>query len=247
MRSTALPDRGRYNQPMTDSNTAPKDITNIGQRTALLKRMIRERDLLAVRIPGRQGSYTSAVLELDGDKKRLLLDELTPQEGHDQADVGLGLLVSTRHQGVDTRFFTKIREIGYEGSAYYYVVDLPERIVYHQRRQHHRVPIRMTLEHAVALGSGIQARLSDLSAGGLGGVIVGGGDKLHRGEEYQCRIELPGKPPLELTVELRFLGKPAGAKGQQRFGGQFKHVRPGQQRQIDRLVVELQREILRNE
>ncbi|WP_193222223.1 flagellar brake protein [Alkalilimnicola sp. S0819] len=229
-------------------DTPAQQIRNAGQRAALLKRLVKDRALLSVRLPGREGRYTSVLLSVDANKNTLLLDELTPEAGHRLMEEGVEVAVIGRCRGVELRFRCTVQRLEREGDVYGYRCPLPTSLDYYQRRENHRVPVRLSFQHEVSLGGTeeqIGARLTDISTGGLGGVLGDVTAGLQRGERYTCRIQLSDRPPIDVRVEIRFLGR--GGVQNQRFGAQFVDLRPGHARQIERLVSELERQALRGE
>lgn len=155
---------------------------------------------------------------------------------------GSKLRIEGRLQGVETRFVVTVQEIGISKGIYYYRAAFPDTLVHHQRRQFHRVPVKLTLQNSVSFAGdasrALKARLTDLSAGGLGGMVIDRG-VLTEGGEYICTLELTGGEPITARVEIRFAR--TNHRGQQRFGAMFLDLSPQDQRRVERMVMELER------
>lgn len=220
-------------------------LTSPAQIAGILKRLHDERSLLSCSFPGGREIYNSAVLTVDPAAGVFTLDELNPRSGHDRIQPGTEIRVEGSLQGVDTRFVFKVGEVKLENGIYDYSSPLPEYLIYRQRRQYHRVPVRMTL-HAVLNLDGEKkattARLTDLSAGGVGGLVLEGG-RLEAGSHHSCQIQLPGQPVLTIPIEIRFAQ--TDSRGQQRFGAMFLEISPMDRRRIARTVMDLERELRR--
>lgn len=226
----------------------PQRIRKPAHQARLLKQLKEQHCPLSIRIPAiGDNRYTSAIVRVDADRERLHLDELNPGTGHARMAVGTEIRVDTRAHGVETRFKTQVERIGEEDGISYYVVPFPETITYHQRRAHHRVPVKMTLQSRATLEAGdssLDVRLSDISVGGFGGTVNADAG-ITSGEIYQCRLELRGGKHLEAEVEIRYVARNP-VKRNRRFGARFLNLGRRQRAQLERLVMELEREMIRS-
>jgi c-di-GMP-binding flagellar brake protein YcgR len=229
---------------MTDDE---RIVRNPGQINSILRRLLRGRYPLTVRLPGHVGEYRSLLIELDTDRRRLQLDELNPERGHDQVRVGMPVRVISNAGGVETRFTAEIEHIGLDNAIHYYVAPIPEEVFYHQRRQFVRVPLPMAMQEQVTLytedDNAIPVRITDLSAGGFGGQIVGN-SPLHRNGLHRVEMRLRGYPVMEAEAEIRFV-KEDRLERRQVFGAQFMGMKPPQRRALERVVLAVQRKLLR--
>ncbi|MBA1146952.1 flagellar brake protein [Ectothiorhodospiraceae bacterium WFHF3C12] len=232
---------------MNDSNE-PQRIRKAAQQGRLLNQLKDQHCPLSVRIPAlTRNQYTSAIVSVDTRRSRLYLDELNPAGGHKHMQVGSEVRIETRAHGVETRFKTRVESIGEEDGISYYVVPFPETITYHQRRAFHRVPVRMTLQSRATLRSEsaeLTVRLTDISVGGFGGTASGDAP-LTSGETYRCELELHGADPLEADVEIRHVHRDR-VRRNLRFGALFLNLDRRQRGRVERLVMELERELIRS-
>lgn len=230
-----------------ESALGPQVIENKGQIASILARLQRERSLLAVRVVGFSREFRSAVLGVDNRQRLVTIDELYPQRGHELVATGTELAVLSRTNGVETRFRLRVTSIGIEDGVYYYSTALPEELLYHQRRQFVRVPVRLTLQGRCRLSDeerALDIHLTDLSAGGFGAYVLRGGE-VARGETLRFEIELEGIEPLTGEAQIRHTHHDK-ARRRLQFGARFMGLQPREQAHVERVVVALQRELLRS-
>jgi c-di-GMP-binding flagellar brake protein YcgR len=230
-----------------DFHAGPQIVTNSGHISRILQRLLKDRSLLSITLPGERGEFRSAVLEVQPrGAAHIVLDELNPERGHRLVQPGSALRIYCRANGVETRFVATVRDVGVDNGIHYYRADFPEEVYYHQRRQFVRVPIRRGLQEKITLTAEEETsdvELSDISAGGVGGYVMGGPD-LVRGRIYDFSICLTNGDEFSGQMEIRF-ARQDKIRRRQRFGAQFMGLKPTQRTKIDRLVAALQRELLR--
>jgi len=224
-------------------------VTGTAQIAGLLRRLQEEHALLTASFPDSTEIFNTTIVGVDLPHGHLLLDELNTARGHEQVRPGTRLRLETRLHGVDTRFLVEVLEVGSDSEGVpFYRAAFPESMIHRQRRRHHRVPIKLTLDAGVALSDDshppIRGRLSDLSVGGLGGVVTSG-DPLVVGARYTCTLQLPRQPAMQLQVEIRFAQAETGRR-QQKFGAMILGISPQDQRRLERTVMDLERELRRS-
>lgn len=228
-----------------DQFSAAEHVNSPAQIATVLKRLQEEHALLIASFPNDNRIYNTAILSVDVPGNRVILDELNPAEGHARVQPGCELQLHGQISGIDTRCVVQIAEIELEDGIHLYRAVLPRYMIYRQRREFVRVPVRMTLDIGVSLTCGdkaVQARLADLSAGGIGGVVLAG-DRLAIGDCCDCEIVLPDQSTLRAQAEIRFIVDEAGR--QRRVGARFLALAPQDMRRIERIVMQLQRELRR--
>lgn len=230
-----------------DPDDGPQLIHNHGHRTRLLKRLCESRALVNVRIAGLSGDYRSAVLAVDPARSRFQLDELHPERGHREVAPGRELRVVSFVEGVEMRFQATVEQVDVDGGIAYYELAYPDEIRYHQRRQHVRVPVRMALQQSAVLRDEereLTLRLLDLSAGGIGAHVVKGGE-VRVGERWELDLRLRNEPALKTRVEIRFAQQDR-VSHRQRLGARFLDLPAAETGRLQRLVLAIQRELMRH-
>ncbi|MFN2309366.1 MAG: flagellar brake protein [Gammaproteobacteria bacterium] len=237
--------------PETDPPSAyqgkTEKVTQAPQIIGLLRRLRDQRTLLSVRVPGHQGVFNSLLLEVDPERNLILLDELNPRAGHEQALAARRLQVHSQSQGIELSFACTVEiGVGQSGIAFYRAA-LPESIDYLQRRGSYRVRVGMNLAVPVQMPMAetltLEGELLDLSMGGLGASLEAK-SPLAQGQLLTCIIQLPKADPLQVEIEIRF-ARADPHKPTQRIGASFRNLLPPQQAQLRRLVTQLEREMLR--
>lgn len=205
--------------------------------------------LLNVALPGVRGLFTTALLQVNSTGGRILLDGLSPEEGHALMAPGSVMHVHGKLRGVQLDFATRVIEIQAGELLPAYLARMPGSVRYHQRRRHFRLRTGHLHDYSIVNlgpdGGDLRGRLLDLSAGGLKGVfprdpglapgqVIGGCRLSILGEEQlECGIEFIHVQVSPLTGEIeagaRFLG--TGARGTEK---------------LQRLLTKLQRQQLRH-
>lgn len=233
----------------TDESDA---IRNPAQIAGVLKRLVDARRSINVSTPqSRERVHTSAILDVNADRGMILLDELNPAPRDVQGLVGQRLGVSAQLGGVDVSFASEVTRIGSKDGTTYYIVDLPGKLLYQQRREHFRAAAAVDnaplAAHLYPEGrdgdSVIEGEVTDLSIGGMG-VRLPPGTALPETFESGfviplCRVELPDqKEPLECEAELRSVREDTYRI---QLGLRFNQLDPRAHRMVEKYVVALDR------
>lgn len=227
-------------------------ITLPRQIATVLQRLADARCLLSVRVADWKEEFASAVLKVGGLGEPFLLDELTPDAGHARVTIGSRLRIRATLSGVTIVFETQVLEISGQGGIAFYRAAFPAAIDYRQRRQHHRVVI--TADRPVSIevpgdnGLSHVAELRNISLSGLYAHFREGiSRELHRGTVIDsCTIVLPAQRRFRTQVEVAH-AHADGEGGSVRMGGRFLNLDRQDRRELQRLVVELDRELARKQ
>ncbi len=228
----------------------PRRIDLPEQITHILQGICNRRNLVTVRLPGCKEPFTSALLKLDRRARMLILDELSPQEGHGLLLQHKELRIDTRHHGVEVGFKTILAGASQEGGIALYRVPIPRSLDYNQRRAHYRAevgvvwPIPIILEGAE--GQAFHGQILDISVGGIGAQFQDASETdLADGARFDvCEIELRPGQSLRTGLEICFVSR-AVVSRQLRIGGRFIDLSRADQQTIARFIASLERERLR--
>ncbi len=233
----------------TDDSDA---IRNPAQIAGVLKRLCDTRKFINVSTPqSHEQVHTSAVLDVNGDRRMVLLDELMPAPKDIPGLVGQRIAVSAQLGGVDVSFASQVTRISPRNGVNYFIIALPDKLLYQQRREHFRaaatadatlIPARLYPEG----GDGdtvIEGEVTDLSIGGMG-VRLPPGTALP--EEFDsgfiiplCSVDLPDqKEPLTCEAELRSVREDTHKI---QLGLRFNQLDPRAHRMVEKYVVALDR------
>ncbi|WP_126453725.1 flagellar brake protein [Sulfuriflexus mobilis] len=234
---------------MTDTN----DIELISQPniiTGHLRRLLRDHVLLNVHMPDSDRFYNSILIDVDAEQKYILLDALHPESGHQQILKERQFTVSAQYQGIEFGFNGNIDSVIDDGGKPAYRVKYPEVLRYHQRRASFRAPVSMgdNAEISVRDEAGNQCKglITNISLGGIAAQFAGKQTMPFEKNMILpvCRFATGDKTDFECALEIRNI-KAYEDKNMVRVGARFIHMGPIEERQIQRFVVQLERDMIR--
>lgn len=213
---------------------------------AILKRIHSERALVCVRIGKNPDTYNSIILDVDPVTSHFSLDELNPRAGHDKLRIGNQLHIDARLKGVRVMFSTDIAEIDDSNSIAMYRLPLPARMIYRQRRRHHRARIdqkqHMFISLPLPLKHLILGELVDISASGICSRIKYTDSTRLEQEQaiHAATIALPGQNQITCDLEVRSI-RHFPEQGYSLVGSEFIGIPPATQSHVARVVAMLDR------
>lgn len=225
-------------------------VTDPARIAGLLQASVFPPLLVNVALPGVRAPFTSALLKVDGRGGRILLDALSPEDGHARVAPGTLMHVHGKLRGVQLDFATRV--LGIEGKTRLpaYVARMPRVVRYHQQRRHFRLSgSQVRHDSVIELGSaqgGLQGQLVDLSAGGLKAVFPRD-PGLFRGYLMTgCRFFLSGEQHIDCHLEcVRLRSNPS--TGQLEASARFVFEDPRDRHRLERGLQSLQRRQLRGQ
>lgn len=225
-------------------------ITDPARIAGLLTRLLENRSLLSISIPGSADSHNSAILEVRASEGYLVIDEINPKSGHKLLLEAGKLSVRTQLKGIVIRFDGLIESSGESDGVAFYRIALPPLLDYRQQRAHYRAkvsmarPIEVTIERVK--GGQLSGYLNDISVGGIGIRFAGElPASMTRGERIpKCHICLPTGEDIFCRIEVRFIS--LGVEGGYRLiGARFIQLSPAQEAAVARYVAALDREFIK--
>lgn len=233
-------------------------ITNAAQIIGILKKIHKRRAILNISVAnvpshlnpgpaaGQEKLYSSAILEVKPNG-HIIIDELTPKEGHVLFLKTGKLKARLQLDGVKISFSATLESSGNDAGIAFYTLALPREIDYLQQRAHHRVrpslakPLRVNLTHAdesVFIGE-----IHDISAGGLSIKIKSDSlaTTLKPTDILTCSFMLEPKQEILCKLEVRSIH----ATNQQnliRIGVRFSNLPGPVEKLIQRYISMLERE-----
>lgn len=210
-----------------------------------LKRLMEKRSLLTVHVDGQATDYNSAIIKVADDQSYFLLDELNPEDGHTLLKQKGQCHIKGHVDGVSLSFDAPIDHFGEDKGIPYYRILMPSSINYLQRRSAHRVsfsaanpvPVSLTAQNKQT----VNGHMSDLSTGGLRIKFDNDIDAaIENGDILRCQFTVEGTTfSTEVIVRIARL-KDDGFK-KPFLGAQFHQLVPAQERQLQRLIMGLER------
>lgn len=191
----------------TDSRyfSAPEDVT----RT--LKLLRDTRTALTLNFDGDPSPYQARILDTSGDT--FLLEDIVPRSGHKHLVDGKEFTATARMQGMYAYFAgNRVIESRSERGLPYYVVPLPSRLLFQQRRRAARfqIPLKIAGNGASLTLSGrrgLEGKVVDISAGGCRVTFPGPIDPplAVNNDKELCEIDVPKLIQLKATGVIRHM------------------------------------------
>lgn len=236
--------------PFTESTGAqpPKVLKTAVEVFANLRQLQQSHDPLIISFPERSQQFQSYLVEVNRERGLLALDELVPNDGERFIQNGESFNVEGFHEGVRIAWKCEQKvQIGELEGARCYWSALPAEVIYHQRRNAFRAPLKQGPSIGIELAGsklskGIKGQLLDMSATGCKLRFQGDlNNRLQSGEVYeQLTLQLPFGS-ITTAAELRYLSYQD--KLDVTYAGlRFFRLEGLAQRQIERFVFQLQRD-----
>lgn len=234
--------------PDKEPDTSPSADHRIEEReqiVALLMRASTHHVLFSVRLPEQEDTFSTALLGIYDEHDFIILDELTPENGHLLLKEGVVLKLSGRLEGVELSFTTSLLEIREKNGVAYYKSRLPETIEHHQQRNAYRIPSRgIGITFHGLRGKGmrqiVKGYVNDLSRDGAG-IILAEGIHLYQGEILpSCIISVPGEGEIAFSLEVCFCSRNPRQQVT-RIGGRFKNIDSASLQKIRRSLNRIER------
>lgn len=176
----------------------------------VLRDLIKSHELITAYFNGGRDFILSAVLDVDMEHKRLVLDYGPDERLNQRLLEATRVVFATRHHQVRVQFNAEtVIPAQYHGGKAF-VIALPDSIIRLQRREYYRLstPVgqRLNLSLPGHGGERIHAHIIDISLGGLGIIEPPEGAVLHwePGTIIKgCHIELPEEGGIEVDIEIR--------------------------------------------
>lgn len=233
-------------------------ITNTAQIVGILKKIQERRAMLNINIaeirsgpgiPVSEKHYASALLEVKSDSSRgyIIIDELTPKEGHELLLKTGKLKVRLQLDGVKISFTTTLESSDSNAGIAFYTLAIPQEMDYLQQRRNHRIrpslakPLTARLTHADE--TVFTAAIYDISAGGLSIKLKSDllATTLKPTDILTCAFTLPPKEEIICKLEVRSIH----ATHQQNFiriGVRYSNLSSTLQKLLQRYISTLERE-----
>lgn len=220
---------------------------------ATLRQLQQNHDPLLIQFKERSQRFQSYLVEVDRERSRLALDEIIPTDGERFLRQGEGFSVEAYRDGVRVAWQCEhsVQFGEFEGEPCYWA-PMPLEVIYHQRRNAYRAPLKQTDLVKVTLAGDklrepLQGHLLDISATGCKLRFAGDlSQQLHNGQVHEgLTAQLPFGA-ITTAVELRHVHYED--KVDMTFvGTRFYQINGLEQRQVERFVYQLQREARRTE
>lgn len=236
-----------------DGPQPPKVLKAPMEIAATLRQLQQNHDPLVITFTDRNQRFQSYLIEVEPDKSRLIFDELVPNDGERYLKNAEPFSVESSRDGVRVMWkcsnSAQITE--YNGLRCYFSA-LPSEVQYHQRRSAYRAVFKLSELVAVTLtGEKLNATLSgqmlDISATGCKLRLKGDASQMLKpGQVYEQLVAQMPIGAMTIAVELRHIHYDEKLDITL-IGARFYRMSGLIQRQVERVVYQLQREAKRLE
>lgn len=236
---------GSKKEKTTNKDTQESEtITSAVRISALLKPLENKTDLLSLTLPNTDTAFRTTLLSVDANK--LVLDRLTPKDGHDLLIDSRKVTIQISRKGADINFTTTLNESNPEKIMPRYELIFPASIQYLHRRNSYRVTVRNDTETVVEIqtnnNTSFRGELHNISTEGMCIRFPNEIDipQDEDSTEVHCVVTLPDNQELKCTFNICHTYIHKHSKDF-RIGGNFQYLDKIQKRAIEKFVVELQR------
>ena len=204
--------------------------------------------LLQVSIPGVPEIFFSAILSVNPGEKFILLDELNSKQGHELLLIHKKLNVTTKINGIELRFSANLMMSYDKNDIAIYKLEYPESVIYQQKRESYRINIGLGINIPVKLkredGIPVYGNMINLSETGAG-IALDSPCSVQMSEILPyCELRITEEQIIKCQLEIRYI-KENNKDKLQHIGGQFIGISNTQQRELSKLVINLQRDLMK--
>lgn len=228
---------------MDGLNNSSEIITSSAHILGLLSRVKNSRTILLLHIEDLD-PFNSIVLAIN--EKTLLLDQVKPEEGNGLMNKGRDLTITTKIQGIELNFDSKVVE-SLENNSFRIII--PTKMGYLQRRAHHRVYFSSNHNPIVTLKTDkdtLKGTVENISLGGVRMVFdVKEQVYFEQGQSLNnFTVQLGPSIHIISKIEVRDcqynfeLGKLS-------IGAQFLNLSKSQENSLSRYIATIEREMRR--
>jgi len=231
----------------------PEIITDPVRIASILENVYQQRSLLSISFQNSaygNNKGTSLIVEINKNKKHLLLNKLDPEQSHTRFLNEKKIQVRSFYSGVRVTFDAELKMLMNEGDDLYYLVKLPNNLSYHQKRTAHRantssenpLPITIQLEDETDL----EGVIEDISIGGLSITFTTNiPQSLQIGKTItSCSFTIPDNDEVTCELNIRFI-QHNHENSPPKIGVCFENLPQPVHRQITHFVMALDRERIR--
>lgn len=191
------------------------------QIVQLLRELIDRRCLIAAHSGGGR-SLMTAVLEVDEDRGRVVLDASPDPEANRRALAAPRLLCVTQLDGIRVQFPVSGLAYGQDRGQPVFHAPLPTQMLRLQRREYYRLQVPLAHEISCLLNAEnlarkqveVLARVIDIGGGGIAVHMPAAAAEVVVGGVLEgCRLALPDGDPIDLDLEVRNINRQTQRNG----------------------------------
>ena len=228
----------------------PEIISDPARIISVLNKIYRQRSLLSISFPASgygKDRGDSLIVEVNKRKQHLLLNKLQPEHAHALLIKEKKIQIKSFFSGIQVTFDSELKQLIDEDGDIYYLLDIPKKIRYHQKRTAHRantssdnpVPVIIQLDDDTKLDGIVE----DISIGGLSITFTTNlPHVLQIGKTMtSCRFNIPNEGVIVCQLNIRFIQHDY-EDSPPKIGARFEELEQSDHRLITQFVMALDRE-----
>jgi c-di-GMP-binding flagellar brake protein YcgR len=232
-----------------DNANAPEIVSDPARIASMMERLFRGRTSLTITLPGSNIRSKSIILDLNPKMGRFLINKFQSASAHQILLEQKRFYAYSQVDGIEIRFSSSLINVLSEGDDLYYLISIPDKIDYHQRRSFHRVclnhmviPVLLKLDDKTTL----EGQMDDISAGGVSLLFTADlPSSLQIGALVrQCMFKIPDGEEVKCELRVCFIND-----GQEtslpKIGAQFVNIDKSLLKTIHHFVMSLERQQLK--
>ena len=236
---------------MSDNTANNTTVNNQIHRDDILSRLASNHCQVEVKQTNKDGFTTSIgvseILNFIPEKNSLLFDAIN----HQAIQENNRLKIFAKQNGIDIHFSVNISNIVKRNHLNYFNTNLPDEIIYKQRRQQYRVELQNLWKIPVTLISKkikkpLTAYIYNISAGGMKvRSSIEDFNSIKKDSVIETLIQLPNNTSVQCKLQVRQTQVNTKA-GFQQLAGQFLNLDSKQEKTIQSFVNTVERNIIKN-
>ena len=175
----------------------------------VLRELAKERSVVCTDVEGGERLYISRVIHVDPDQVFFTLAYSDEKSANAALLEQPAVVFRAQHRGARVEFSANApQDIVIDGKAQVRC-DFPDALIEYQQREHPRYPVMDDVSlRCVADSAGFapfEARIADISLGGIGAMTYDNDIKLQPGTVLKgCLVVIPGREAVKVDIEVRY-------------------------------------------
>jgi len=199
-------------------------------------------------MPGVPEIFFSAILSVNPNQNYILLDEINSPHGHELLLIHKKFNILTKIDGIELQFSGNLINATEKNGIAIYKIEFPESVLYLQKRQSFRINIGLGTSIPIKLkredGIPVYGRIINLSETGAG-IMLDTPCSIQISDIFpHCELRISEELTIKCQLEVCYISTDK-TNDPQRVGGQFIGLDGSQQRELRKLVLKLQRDLMK--
>ncbi len=236
-----------------ETSDNPNFVTEPAKIQRLLKAIESDSGLCMIELEGSEQTYNSRIIDIQENKKIIILDELMPDSGNQLLQQCKQLKLSTYLNNIHLSIALSNLKAEHAQGMGYYKAPFPRRIYYPQRRKSPR--IHLNTHKLTFQGTSNRTQFSvggtviDISRHGIGIIIDNTIARIQRGDQLShCILILPDHSKIHFDLIVRFAKPYHNNRTKLIIGGYYSEIKSSkEQKQLEQFFALTERSEIRKQ